>query len=94
MGGLTKRLRESVQEIQDLPDRGCLLTVRIGSTLEIMPWIRGWGPDVEVNRAILTQAAVCPICPQVVGDLWTTRRWGVAQTAYTLAPRYWQICQN
>ncbi|MBT9143313.1 MAG: hypothetical protein DDT29_01713 [Dehalococcoidia bacterium] len=61
MGGLTKCLRESVQEIQDLPDGGCLLTVKNRSTLEITPWIRGWGPDVEVNRAILTQAAVCPI---------------------------------
>ena len=25
-----------------------ILTLRMGSTLEITPWIRGWGPDVEV----------------------------------------------
>jgi len=49
---VVRRVKESVwhpsQVIQDLPDGACLLTVRIGSTLEITPWIRGWGPDVEV----------------------------------------------
>jgi predicted DNA-binding transcriptional regulator YafY len=24
------------------------MTLKIGSTLEITPWIRSWGPDVEV----------------------------------------------
>jgi len=49
---VTRRVKESVwhpsQVIVDLPDGGCLLTVRVGSTVEITPWIRGWGPDVEV----------------------------------------------
>ncbi|MBE0481368.1 MAG: WYL domain-containing protein, partial [Dehalococcoidia bacterium] len=50
--GVTRRVKESVwhpsQAIEDLPDGGCLLTVTAGSTLEMSPWIRGWGPDVEV----------------------------------------------
>lgn len=48
----TRRVKESgwhpSQKIEDLPDGGCLLTVQVGSTLEMTPWIRGWGPDVEV----------------------------------------------
>jgi predicted DNA-binding transcriptional regulator YafY len=49
---VSRRVKESVwhlsQRIEDLPDGGCLFTVRVGSTLEMTPWIRGWGPDVEV----------------------------------------------
>lgn len=49
---VTRRVKESVwhpsQAIEDLPDGGCMLTVRVGSVLEMTPWIRGWGPDVEV----------------------------------------------
>ncbi len=51
---VARRVKESVwhpsQAIEDLPDGGCLLTVRVGSTLEMTPWIRGWGPDVEVLK--------------------------------------------
>ncbi len=50
--GVTRRVKESnwhpSQKIEDLPDGGCIFTVQVGSTLEITPWIRGWGPDVEV----------------------------------------------
>ena len=49
---VTRRVKESnwhpSQIIEDLPDGGCILTLRVGSTLEITPWIRGWGSDVEV----------------------------------------------
>lgn len=49
---VTRRVKESVwhpsQVIEDLPNGGCLLTLQVGSPLEIAPWIRGWGPDVEV----------------------------------------------
>ncbi len=49
---VTRRVKESIwhpsQNIADLPDGGCLLTVKVGSTLEMTPWIRGWGADVEV----------------------------------------------
>jgi len=49
---VARRVKESLwhpsQQIEDLPDGGCMFAVRVGSTLEITPWIRGWGPDVEV----------------------------------------------
>jgi predicted DNA-binding transcriptional regulator YafY len=49
-----KRVRESIwhssQRIDDLPDGSCLFTVCVGSTLELKPWIRQWGADVEVLR--------------------------------------------
>lgn len=49
---VTRRVKESVwhpsQVIEDLPDGACTLTVRVGSTMEMTPWIRGWGPDAEV----------------------------------------------
>jgi predicted DNA-binding transcriptional regulator YafY len=50
--GVTRRVKETTwhpsQKIEDLPDGGCLFTARVGSVLEMTPWIRGWGPDVEV----------------------------------------------
>lgn len=46
------RVRESrwhpSQSIDDLPDGGCVLTVTVGSMMEIGRWIRGWGDRVEV----------------------------------------------
>jgi predicted DNA-binding transcriptional regulator YafY len=49
---VTRRVKECVwhpsQVIVDLPDGGCVMTLRVGSLLEVTPWIRSWGPDVEV----------------------------------------------
>ena len=49
---VTRRVKESVwhpsQVIEDMPDGGCIFTVRVGSVLEMTPWIRSWGSDVEV----------------------------------------------
>ncbi len=46
------RVRESdwpgVVEVADEPDGGCRLRLRVKHTLEMKPWIRGWGPDCEV----------------------------------------------
>jgi len=54
--GVTRRVKESVwhpsQTIEDLSDGGCILTVVVASTIEITPWIRGWGPDVEVLEPV------------------------------------------
>jgi predicted DNA-binding transcriptional regulator YafY len=48
----TRRVKETVwhpsQIITSLPEGGCLMKLKIGSLLEITPWIRSWGPDVEV----------------------------------------------
>lgn len=61
-----RRVREShwhpSQRVEDLPDGGCVLTLEIGHTLELEPWIRSWGPAVEVlepeslRRSIASQA--------------------------------------
>jgi len=49
---VTRRVKESIwhpsQVIEDLQDGSCIMKVRVGSTLEMTPWIRSWGPDVEV----------------------------------------------
>ena len=49
---VARRVKESIwhpsQTIEDLPDGSCLFAVKVGSVLEMTPWIRGWGPDVEV----------------------------------------------
>lgn len=49
---VARRVKEATwhpsQVIEDLADGGCLFKVRVSSTLEITPWIRSWGPDVEV----------------------------------------------
>jgi predicted DNA-binding transcriptional regulator YafY len=50
--GVTRRVKESVwhpsQMITNLPEGGCIMTFHVGSLLEVTPWIRSWGPDVEV----------------------------------------------
>jgi len=49
---VTRRVKESVwhptQRIEDCADGGCIFSVRVSMPLEMKPWIRGWGPDVEV----------------------------------------------
>jgi proteasome accessory factor B len=49
---VARRVKESTwhhsQRIEDLPDGSCLFTVKVGSTQELKPWIRGWGAGVEV----------------------------------------------
>jgi proteasome accessory factor B len=51
-GAVASRVKESVwhpsQELDDLVDGGCLLTVQVSEPREMMPWIRSWGPEVEV----------------------------------------------
>jgi len=50
--GVTRRVKESMwhpsQVVSDLKDGGCQLKLKVGSLMEITPWIRSWGPDVEV----------------------------------------------
>jgi len=36
------------QHIEDMPDGGCLLQVQVSEPLEMQPWIRSWGAQVEV----------------------------------------------
>ena len=49
---VVSRVKESTwhpsQVIDDLENGGCLLTVRVAETREMIPWIRSWGPDVKV----------------------------------------------
>lgn len=49
---VTPYVRETVwhpeQTIQDLPDGGCIWQADIAEWREMLPWVRGWGSDVEV----------------------------------------------
>ncbi len=49
---VTPIVKESVwhpsQDIDDLKDGGCLLTVHVSEPREMQPWIRSWGAEVEV----------------------------------------------
>jgi len=49
---VARRVSESVwhhsQTLTDLPDGGCLLTMRVGGIREIKNWVMGWGAEVEV----------------------------------------------
>lgn len=49
---VARRVKESIwhpsQVVEDDPDGGCVLSMRVGSLLEMTPWIRSWGPEVEV----------------------------------------------
>jgi predicted DNA-binding transcriptional regulator YafY len=43
-----ERCWHPTQAIEPLPDGGCLFRVRVSEPLEMQPWIRSWGAQVEV----------------------------------------------
>lgn len=49
---VARRVKETIwhptQQIEDLPEGGVEWQVKIAGAQELVPWIRGWGPDVEV----------------------------------------------
>jgi len=49
---VARRVKESIwhesQQLEDCPDGGCIMRVEVAHTLEMQPWIRGWGSDCEV----------------------------------------------
>ena len=51
-GTAANRVRETIwhplQRIEDLADGNLEWTVQIAGVRELIPWIRGWGPDCEV----------------------------------------------
>jgi predicted DNA-binding transcriptional regulator YafY len=51
-GVATRRVKETIwhtsQELEELPGGGCELRVRVDEPREMVHWIRGWGPQVEV----------------------------------------------
>lgn len=51
-GVATRRLQETIwhpsQEVELQPDGGCIWRAPIAEWQEMLPWIRGWGADVEV----------------------------------------------
>lgn len=61
-GRAADRVRETnwheTQRIEDLPDGGCVLHITVGSTLEMKPWIRQWGPDCEVLQPLNLRAEI------------------------------------
>ncbi len=51
-GNAAERVADNVwhesQRLETCPDGSRVLTVRVGSTLEMIPWIRQWGSECEV----------------------------------------------
>ncbi|PZS04568.1 MAG: hypothetical protein DLM69_01725 [Candidatus Chloroheliales bacterium] len=49
---VARRVKETrwhpTQQLTDLDDGSCEMTVQIAETLEMVPWIRGWANNVEV----------------------------------------------
>lgn len=49
---VTRRVKESIwhplEKVEDTEDGGCIWSVEIAEWREMLPWIRGWGADVEV----------------------------------------------
>jgi len=50
--GVTRRVKESIwhplEEVADAEDGGCLWSAEVAEPREMLPWVRGWGADVEV----------------------------------------------
>jgi CRISPR-associated endonuclease/helicase Cas3 len=51
-GTATRRLKETIwhplERITDTEDGGCIWEAEIAEWREMLPWVRGWGADVEV----------------------------------------------
>jgi CRISPR-associated endonuclease/helicase Cas3 len=52
-GDATRRVKETIwhpyqKPIVDTPDGGCIWEALVSEPREMIPWIRGWGADVEV----------------------------------------------
>ncbi len=51
-GAAARRLLEStwhpLEKVQETPDGGCIWEAPIAEWREMLPWVRGWGADVEV----------------------------------------------
>ena len=45
---ITERYWHASQQLEIIPDGGCVLHVRVSEPLEMQPWIRSWGSQVEV----------------------------------------------
>jgi CRISPR-associated endonuclease/helicase Cas3 len=49
---VTRRVKESIwhplEKVEDTGDGGCIWNVEIAEWREMLPWVRGWGADVEV----------------------------------------------
>ncbi len=49
---VVKRVKESIwhplEKVEDTDDGGCIWSVEIAEWREMLPWVRGWGADVEV----------------------------------------------
>ena len=48
----TKRVKESIwhplEKVEDTEDGGCIWSADVAEWREMLPWVRGWGADVEV----------------------------------------------
>lgn len=64
------RVREAVwhpsQQMRPLPDGGCILIMQVPSLVEILNWIRSWGPDVEVIRPQELRALVAAEAAKII----------------------------
>lgn len=53
-GTATRRLRETIwhplERITDTEDGGCIWETEVAEWREMLPWVRGWGADVEVVK--------------------------------------------
>src|SRR3989304_610994 len=49
---VTRRVKESIwhplEKVEDTEDGGCIWSADVAEWREMLPWVRGWGADVEV----------------------------------------------
>jgi len=49
---VTRRVKESIwhplEKVEDSEDGGCIWSAEVAEWREMLPWVRGWGADVEV----------------------------------------------
>ncbi len=61
-GKATRRLKETIwhplERITDTEDGGCIWETEIAEWREMLPWVRGWGADVEVVGPVALRESI------------------------------------
>jgi predicted DNA-binding transcriptional regulator YafY len=68
---VSARVKESIwhhsQRVDDLPDGGCELSMRVGGTREMRSWVLGWGAEVEVLEPEALRSEVLEHAQRMLG---------------------------
>jgi proteasome accessory factor B len=64
---IRERLWHASQQIATLPDKRCTLTLHVSEWRDLLPWIRSWGPQVEVLEPLALREELANEAERIAG---------------------------